>query len=533
MQRWPLWLGMEKAQKQLPDDIDLLKSLLADQATKLDQAAAQKQQLIARNQQLESRVLTLQEQLNLALARRYAASSEKISPDQYLLFDEAEADTEIELENDEVTVPAHTRKKGGRKKLPDTLPRVDVAHELSDEERICPHDGASLAEIGAVTSEQLDIIPAKIQVIRHIRKQYACKCGQCIKTAGLPRQPIPKSMASPGLLAHIAVSKYQDALPLYRQETILRRIGVDIPRVTLANWMIQVGILIQPLINLLRDRILEYDIIQMDETTVQVLKEPDKKAESKSYIWLQRGGPPDKPVVLYDYDPGRSAEVPKRLLGDFKGYLQADAYAGYNAVVASNGLTRLGCMAHARRKFTDAIKAQGKSKRRGEAHRGLALIRKLYRIERQARKLKPLERYARRQKHAQPVLDDICKWLEKTLPQIPPSSSTGQALNYLHNEWDRLIRYLDDGRLEIDNNLAENAIRPFVIGRRNWLFSTSVKGVKASANLYSLIECAKINGLEPYAYLRHVFTELPKAGTVEAIEALLPGDLKKDQIMAG
>jgi transposase len=524
---------MEKALNQLPDDVGLLKSLVADQVALNEQLQADKQAIVQKNKHLEAQVLTLKEQLNLALARRYAASSEQISPDQYLLFDEAEADTEVEWEDDRIIIPAHTRKKGGRKKLPETLPRVEVVHELSGDELICPHDGATLAEIGAVTSEQLDIIPAKIQVIRHIRKQYACKCGQCIKTAALPKQPIPKSMASPGLLAHIAISKYQDALPLYRQETILRRIGVDIPRVTLANWMIQVGILIQPLINLLRDRLLEYDIIQMDETTVQVLNEAGKQAQSKSYIWLQRGGPPDKPVVLYDYDPGRSAKVPKRLLGDFKGYLQTDGYAGYNAVVAANGLTRIGCMAHARRKFTDAIKAQGKSKKRGEAHRGLSLIRKLYRIERQARKLKPQERYDRRQKHARPVLDDIRTWLEKTLPQIPPSSATGQALNYLHGEWDQLIRYLDDGRLEIDNNLAENAIRPFVIGRKNWLFSTSVKGVKASANLYSLIECAKINGLEPYAYLRRVFTELPKAGTVEAIEALLPGDLKQDQIKAG
>lgn len=297
---------MEKAQKQLPDDVDLLKSLVADQLALNEQLQADKQAVVQKNKHLEAQVLTLQEQLNLALARRYAASSEKISPDQYLLFDEAEADAEVEWEDDKIIVPAHTRKKGGRKKLPETLPRVEVVHELSAEERICPHDGATLAEIGAVTSEQLDIIPAKIQVIRHIRKQYACKCGECIKTAALPKQPIPKSMASSGLLAHIAVSKYQDALPLYRQETILRRIGVDIPRVTLANWMIQVGILIQPLINLLRDRLLEYDIIQMDETTVQVLKEPDKQAQSKSYIWPQRGGPPDKPVVLYDYDPGRT-----------------------------------------------------------------------------------------------------------------------------------------------------------------------------------------------------------------------------------
>ena len=223
------------------------------------------------------------------------------------------------------------------------------------------------------------------------------------------------------------------------------------------------------------------------------------------------------------------------MLGDFEGYLQADGYDGYNAVVAANGLTRLGCMAHARRKFTDAVKAQGRNRKRGKAHRGLSLIRKLYRIEKQARQLqlKPPERYGHRQKHARPVCDEIRTWLEEALPQAPPSSATGMALNYLHNEWDKLIRYLDDGRLEIDNNLAENAIRPFVLGRKNWLFSVSVKGVKASANLYSLIECAKINGLEPYAYLRHVFTELPKAGTVEAIEALLPGNLDMDQIKAG
>ena len=524
---------MEKALNQLPDDVDLLKSLLADQALRLDESEAHKQRLLARNQQLESRVLTLQEQLNLALARRYAASSEKIAPDQYRLFDEAEADTEAEPPEDEITIPAHSRKKGGRRKLPESLPRVEVVHELSAEELICPHDGATLTEIGAVTSEQLDIVPATIQVIRHTRKQYACDCGQYIKTAALPRQPIPKSMASPGLLAHITVSKYQDALPLYRQETILRRIGVDIPRATLANWMIRSGMLIQPLINLLRDRLLDYDIVQMDETPVQVLNEAGKRAQSKSYIWVQRGGPPDKPVVLYDYDPGRGAGVPKRLLEDFAGYLQTDGYDGYNAVVAANGLIHVGCMAHARRRFSDAVKAQGRNRKRGKAHRGLSLLRKLYRVEGQVRKLTPDARYAHRQKHARPVLEEIRSWLDDALPQVPPSSATGKALNYLHNEWEQLIRYLDDGRLEIDNNGAENAIRPFVLGRKNWLFSASVKGVKASANLYSLIETAKANGLEPYAYLRRVFTELPQAETVDAIEALLPGSLDKDQISAG
>jgi len=494
-----------------PDDIDALKSLVADQAV--------------RNEQLQSKVILLQEQLNLALAKRYAASSEKISPDQVCMFDEAEAivDADQEAKHDSIIVPAYTRSKRGRKTLPEALPRVEVVHDLPEGDRYCPHDGNALSEIGEVTSEQLDIVPAKIQVIRHIRKKYACACGHCIKTAAMPPQPIPKSLASPGLLAHITVSKYQDALPLYRQETILKRIGVELPRATLANWMIQVGILIQPLINLMRDRLLAYDILQMDETPVQVLKEPGKTAQSKSYLWLQRGGPPDQPVVLYDYDPGRGAGVPKRLLAGFKGYLQTDGYDGYNAVVAVNDLTHVGCMAHARRKFHEAVKAQGKKKQRGKAHRGLVLIQKLYRIEQQSRMFTPEDRHQQRQAHARPILDELRTWVDAALPQVPPTSATGKALNYLHNEWNKLIRYLDDGRLEIDNNGAENAIRPFVLGRKNWLFSASVKGVKASANLYSLIETAKANGLEPYAYLRHLFTELPKATTVEDFEALLPG----------
>ena len=241
----------------LPDDVNELKALVTEQHV--------------RNTQLEAQILTLQEQLNLALARRYAASSEKIAPDQLRLFDEAEIDIATEqaedTPSDSVTIEAHTRKKRGRKALPITLPRVEFVYELDEAARICPRDGQALMEIGEVTSEQLDIVPAKIQMLlRHIRKKYACACGQCIRTASLPAQPIPKSLASPGLLAHITVSKYQDALPLYRQETILQRIGVDIPRATLANGMIKAGILIQPLINLLRDQLLVYDIIQMDAT---------------------------------------------------------------------------------------------------------------------------------------------------------------------------------------------------------------------------------------------------------------------------
>ena len=519
---------------QLPDDIDALKALVAEQAAYNARLLAEKQAGEKENARLNAKVLSLQEQLNLALARRYAASSEKLSPDQILLFDEAEAEALAELEaaaqaEADIEVPAHTRKKRGRKPLPDTLPRVDVIHEIPEDQRHCPHDGQVLAEINQVVSEQLDIIPAQIRVIRHIRKQYACGCGQCIQTAPLPGQPIPKSMASPGLLAHIAVSKYQDALPLYRQEQILQRIGVDIPRSTLANWMIRAGQLIQPLINLLRDHLLAYDIVQMDETTVQVLKEPGKTAQSTSYLWVQRGGPPEEPVVLFDYDPSRAQTVPKALLEGFSGYLQTDGYSGYNGVVAESGLKRLGCMAHARRNFSDAVKGQGKTKRAGKAHQGLAWIQQLYRIEKVARtqELSPAERKLYRHKHATPILEKMRAWLDVSLLNVPPGTLTGKALQYMHNEWPKLIRYLDDGRLEIDNNLAENAIRPFVIGRRNWLFSDSVHGVKASANLYSLVECAKANGLEPYQYLRQVFTALPQADTVEDIESLLPWSLKK------
>ena len=519
---------MAMAPDHLPDDLDALKLLVAEQTLR-------NQQLTTENQRYKAQVLSLQEQLNLALARRYAASSEKLSPDQIRLFDEAESQITVDVADTEtdIRVPAHTRRRSGRKKLPETLPRVDVIHELPEDERVCPHDGRVLVEINTVISEQLDIIPAKIQVLRHVRKQYACTCGQYIQTAPLPAQAIPKSLASPGLLAHVAVSKYQDALPLYRQETILQRIGVDIPRATLANWMVRAGHLVQPVINLLQDRLLSYDILQMDETTVQVLKEAGRQAQSKSYLWLQRGGPPAQPVVLYHYDPGRGAGVARRLLEGFKGYLQTDGYEGYNAAVAANALTHLGCMAHARRKFSDALKVQGKTRTPGQAHRGLALIKKLYRVEKQARQLTPQERHEYRNRHARLILDEMRVWLDGTLGQVPPTSATGKALTYLHNEWPRLIRYLDDGRLEIDNNAAENAIRPFVLGRKNWLFSDSVKGVTASANLYSLMETAKANGLEPYAYLRYLFTELPKAKTVAAIEALLPGSLDKNQIKIG
>ena len=423
--------------------------------------------------------------------------------------------------------------------LPAHLPRIEVVHELPEAERVCPHDGTVLERFSEETSEQLDIVPAKIQVLRHIRAKYRCAgCGEHVVTAPLPAQPIPKSQASPGLLAYVATSKYVDAMPLYRQSKSFGRIDVDIPRQTLGRWMVRCGTeLVQPLINLLRDTLLEAPYIHCDETTVQVLKEPGKTAQSTSYLWCQASGDTERPVVLFDYDPTRSGDVPKRLLGDFAGYLHTDGYAGYNPVVRANTITQLFCFAHARRHFVDGLKALGLTpaklppKPPDKATRllkGIGFIQRLYAIERRIRDKPPDERHAVRLTDSAPVLEQLRRWADDTRPRVAPKTPLGKALNYLHNHWDGLVRFLDDGRLEIDNNRAENAIRPFVVGRRNWLFSDTVHGATASANLYSLIETAKATHLEPYAYLRHVFTELPKAATAEDIEALMPWRVDRD-----
>jgi transposase len=296
-----------------------------------------------------------------------------------------------------------------------------------------------------------------VRVLRHVRKKYACPhCQLGIKTAPLPPQPLPKTMASPGLLAHIAVAKYQDALPLHRQEHILKRIGVDLPRATLAAWMIKLGIWIQPLINLLQDVLLGYDVLQMDETTLQVLKEPAKLPQSNSYLWVRRGGPPDLPVLLFDYDPSRSQAVPLRLLEGYRGYVQVDGYDGYNAVGLRSDIVLVGCMAHARRKFDEAVKAQGVDRdnpqKIGKAMEGLRYLQALYRIERECKGSFSEERYSVRQQKAKPLFETLRAWLDAALPTVVPQSMTGKALTYLHNQWPKLIRYLDDGRLSIDNN---------------------------------------------------------------------------------
>ena len=507
----------------LPDDADVLKRMLLGQA-----------------EAYERELALLREQLNLALAKRYGRSSEKLpGPAQLGLFNEAEAAAAASGAEEEpvpesgIAVTAHQRQRGKRQPLPDYLPRARIEHDLPEDEKTCPC-GCTLTRIAEEISEQLDVIPAQVRVLQHVRIKYACKaCEETIRTAGLPPQPLPKSNASPGLLAHIAVAKYQDALPLARQEQILQRAGIDIPRATTVRWMIQLGEAIAPLIERLRRELLAYDIVQMDETRIQVLKEDGRDPSSQSYMWVQRGGPPQRPVILFHYHPSRGQDPAAELLAGYRGYLQSDGFEVYGAIAAKSPAIRLiGCFAHARRKFDEAHKGQGKQRKAGKAKQALDWIARLYAIEKALKDLNPEARHTQRQIKARPILDEIHAWLERSLPEVPPSTLTGKALTYLHNQWPRLIGYLEDGRLQIDNNSCERAIRPFVIGRRNWLFSDTPAGANASANLYSIIETAKANGHEPYRYLRHLFTTLPAPNCHEDIDALLPTRLKSEDVPA-
>jgi len=509
----------------LPDDPILLKQLLLSLH---EQMSSKDKEITAKDGQIER----LREQNSLLIQRLFGRKSEQSSdPDspQLVMFNEAEslAEAAPEAPADEVEeeAVAPTKRRGKRKPLPAELPRVEVVHELPEHELTC-ECGCRKQAIGEETSEQLEIIPMQVQVIRHIRKTYACKaCESAPVTADKPAQLIEKSLASPSVLAMLLATKYADGIPLYRFEKMLSRHGIDIPRQTLGRWVIQCGEQLQPLLNLMRDRLLDSPVIHCDETRVQVLKEPDRAPSSQSWMWVQTGGPPDRPVILFDYSTSRAQEVPLRLLAGYRGYLMTDDYAGYNAVAAQAGVERLACWAHARRKFVEAQKVQPKGKT-GRADIALGMINKLYGIERGLKDANDEQRHHGRQQHSLPLLTQLKAWLDKTQPQVTAQNALGKAVNYLASNWSRLERYIEAGHLPIDNNAAERAIRPFVIGRKNWLFSDTPKGATASAQLYSLIETAKANGWEPYAWLRHVLERLPLINSVEGYEVLLPWSCK-------
>ena len=493
----------------LPDDPAVLKQLIA---------------------QMQSKVVHVEEQNALLRQRLFGRKSEQTTDPatpQLALFNEAESVAEPVAEDVDEEAVAPTKRRGKRKPLPADLPRIEVIHELPEHELTCTC-GCRKHTIGEEVSEQLEIVPMQIRVIKHIRKVYGCRgCETAPVTADKPAQLIEKSMASPSVLAMLLTTKYVDGLPLHRFEKVLSRHGIDISRQTLARWVIQCGEHLQPLLNLMRDRLLESRVIHCDETRVQVLKEPDREATSQSWMWVQTGGPPGKPVILFDYSTSRAQEVPSRLLESYCGYLMTDDYAGYNAVAVQPGIERMGCWAHARRKFVEAQKVQPKGKT-GRADIALNLINKLYGIERDLKDASDEQRHQGRQQDSLPILAQLHGWLEKTQPQVTAQNALGKAVGYLASNWNKLKRYVEAGHLPIDNNPAERAIRPFVIGRKAWLFSDTPKGAVASAQIYSLVETAKANSQEPYAWLRHVLERLPHAQSVADYEALLPWNCSRE-----
>jgi len=494
---------------------------------------------------LELEYEDLQEKYKLLLYKKYCKASEEFKNDQILLFtpEEDEADKNgITVsggtdERKEIYVKGYERKKSGRRPISPEIPREEVIHDLSDEEKKCAC-GKTLVKIGEEVCEKLHVIPPRMWVERTVRIKYAC--GNCegsgdednkaVRTAPVPVSIIPKGIATPDLLSFILVNKYVDHQPFYRQEKSFERIGIHLSRQDMSNWQVKCHDTIKPLLRLLSSEVLKGPLIQMDETTVQVLNEPERENTKKSYMWLIRGGPPENPVFLYFYRKTRASGNVKELLGSYKGYLQTDGYEGYDCALKDlKDIIHVGCFAHARRKFFEASKV---SKKAGSAQEALKYITKLYAIEKKLRTL-DLERddfLIKRKEEILPVLERFHQWLIKRSSDALPSSALGKAVFYTLGQWDKLIKYLECEHLTPDNNRAENAIRPFVLGRKNWLFAGSEKGAESSCGIYSLIETAKANNLNPYEYLHYIFKKAPLAETVENWQSMLPWNVTAKEL---
>lgn len=486
----------------------------------------------AKIKERERYIRLLEEALRLMRAEKYGASRERLgeAPGQRGLFNEAEAAMDVldavgfepPLDATPLREDKAPAKSPGRKALPAHLPRVEVRHELSALERMCGC-GSALTEIGAETSEQLDYIPAKIQVIRHVRPKYACShCHIGVKIAPVPAQFLPRSNISARMAAHLITSKFVDGLPFYRLETVLARHDIAMPRGTQAAVAIRGHEAIVPLINLMDERLRASGYIRIDETPLQVLKSGAESQQQR--IWVRVAGPPGQRLILFDHDPSRSAQVAIRLLDGAHGYVQSDGYAAYDAAAASLQLTHVGCFAHARRHAFEAIQALPKSEQNKNtaAHEIVRRIDALYSIEREIKHLNDDERRHARQTRSVPLLDSLHAFAHSLQNETLLSGKLGEAVAYLERQWPKLIRYVEDGCLAMDTNLVENSIRPFALGRKAWMFSDTTTGAKASAAWYSLTQTAKANGLEPFAYLCQLFERLPHAKTVEDFEALLP-----------
>jgi len=488
--------------------------------------------------ELESRVDLLMEALRLARHKQFGASSEK-SEDTLMeqlsfLFNEVEVFSAADKEETEniTVVAAHKRHKKHEYTLdniPEDIPKERVEHRLEGEDLVCPQCGVIMTEIGTEVVNKLKIIPAQTIVEQHVYYTYACQtCNkEDIETPVVkaPREKniIPGSFATPEAIAHIMTQKFVMGSPLYRQEQELNRKGISLSRQTMSNWILKATEdYLLPVYEQLHKELLKRDVLHADETTLQVLHEPGKKPQSDSYMWLYRtSGDTDKPIVLYEYQPGRGAKHPKEFLAGYTGYLHTDGYAGYHDL--GEDITVVGCWAHARRKFDEAVKSLPKGKAKGSsASQGLAYCNLLFEIEQGLSEETADERYEQRLKQTKPVLDAMLSWANTRT--AAPKSALGKAFTYLKEQWPYLTNYLNDGRLEISNNRAERSIKPFVIDRKNFLFANTPKGATGSAIMFSLIQTAIENGLDPYKYLTWLLRKAKNADLTDArtIQSLLP-----------
>jgi transposase len=470
----------------------------------------------------------MQNWLDQLLQRLYGSRSEK-RPAGPTLFDACAppvSDTSATPPPEPATPAAATtvKKNGhGRRKLPADLPRERIEHDLSTAEKLCPCCQTPRVRIGAEISERLDYTPAVLKVIEHVRPKYICrKCAGEVAIASLLPEPIEKGLAAPGLLAHVIVSKFADHLPLYRQQKIFARSGLDLPRSTLCDWLADCAGLLKPLYALMVKLVLEAKVIHTDDTPVRLLH-PDGPRTGRVWVYL---GDVDHPYTVYEATSSRSRDGPQTFLRDFKGYLQADAFGGYDGIYA-RGVTEVACWAHARRKF---VEAEGTDAVR--AAEAIARIRLLYDIEDRARKLSPAERAALRQREAVLVLQSLQHWLDQLQNQVLPKSPLGQALTYVRNQWAALNVYVTDGDLAIDNNAAERALRGTAIGRKNWLFFGSETGGQTAAVLMSFIATCQRHGINPWLYLKDALTRMPTCPAAE-MASLLPNAWAKAQHAAG
>lgn len=515
---------MKTDANSLPNDPKQLKRMLLE----LQQAMAEKDKELAKKDEI---IHGLLERYEIARRKQYGKSSEQLTGggetfnEAEETLDEADKALLAEVDNKQVTT---VKNKPKRKPLPKNLPRKVVTIDLPVTEQICDCCQSNLHKIGEARSEKLEFVPAHIKVIETVRPKYACK--QCektgtanhIKIAPIPSTPIPKGIATASLLSQLITAKYQYGLPLYRQESMFNDYGISLSRQTMSDWLIRCSELLMPLYELLKAKLLEQMVIHADETPLKVIREE----KATSYMWVYCCGEDKlksseaKNIVLFDYHNSRAAQCPITFLEGYSNYLQVDGYAAYGKTEA----VLAGCMAHARRKFIDAKTAQGKNKT-GKADVVLSLIGKLYGIEAHIKAKSSDEKYQTRQEKSKPIIDKINQWVIDNREKTPPKIKLGEAITYWHNQAHKLETYLQDGRINIDNNRAERAVKPFVIGRKNWLFSNTSRGANASAILYSFVETAKANGLLVDSYLQACLDEL--ANKSGSLEHLLPWNIKQ------